>query len=162
MSYSARHPTTRSTAVLAVVAAALFGWSLARTGILIVRRPSRRSARARLALRSFFDRETPARMNLIGRSVERDPFSMTRTTNAESLVVDQHVIPREPLRVLGTVVDSTGGSFVLLLARCGSPILLRIGQRIGDYELNSVDKATAIFTLTGGGRVELRVPRAGS
>lgn len=161
MSYSARHPTTRSTAVLAVVAAALFGWSLART--VFHRTSPLTSFRAsKIGAAIILRPRDTSSDDLIGRSVERDPFSMTRTTNAESLVVDQHVIPREPLRVLGTVVDSTGGSFVLCQLGAARPILLRIGQRIGDYELNSVDKATAIFTLTGGGRVELRVPRAGS
>jgi len=67
-----------------------------------------------------------------------------------------------PLRVLGTVVDSVGGSFALCQLGSTQPVVLRIGQRIGDYELRRVEKAGAFFSTPDSGRIERRIPRAGA
>jgi hypothetical protein len=98
---------------------------------------------------------------LISSAAGRDPFSIGNV-KAESLIVEQPAPPRETLRVLGTVVDSDGASFALCQLGTAPAAIVRIGQKIGDYELRSVNKATAVFTLVDGERVELRVPRAGT
>jgi len=99
---------------------------------------------------------------LIARAVERDPFSAGRTAVAQSSGLVQAVISDEqPLRVLGTVVDSVGGSFALCQLGTTQPVVLRIGQRIGDYELRRVEKAGVLFSTPDGGRIERRIPRAG-
>jgi hypothetical protein len=99
---------------------------------------------------------------LITRAGGRSPFAAIGSVRPESLVVTQPPAPREALRVLGTVVDSDGGSFVLCQLGTAPPVVVRVGQKIGDYELSSVNKAAAAFTLPDGGHVELQVPRAGA
>jgi ABC-type hemin transport system substrate-binding protein len=72
---------------------------------------------------------------LITRAGGRSPFAAIGSVRPESLVVTQPPAP---------------------------PVVVRVGQKIGDYELSSVNKAAAAFTLPDGGHVELQVPRAGA
>lgn len=72
------------------------------------------------------------------------------------------LVNEPPLRVLGTVVDSAGGSFALCQLGTTQAVIVRIGQRIGDYELRRVQKGSVVFATSDGGSVELRVPRAGA
>ena len=158
MRHSSHGPTIRA---IAAFAAALFGWTFARAvrphALLST---SIRSSKAGDVIRPR-SRDTSSD-ELIGRAAERSPFATIGSVKAESLVVTQPSAPREILRVLGTVVDTDGGSFVLCQLGTARPVVVRIGQKVGDYELSSVNKAAAVFTLVGGGRVELQVPRAGA
>jgi hypothetical protein len=151
---------TRVIAAFAAIAAALFGWTFERAiqpRVLLTMSTRSRKIGGSITLRS---RDTSSD-ELIARAAGRDPFSIG-SVKAESIVVERGPAPRETLRVLGTVVDSAGGSFVLCQLGTAPATLVRIGQKIGDYELSSVNKATAVFTLADGGRVELQVPRAGT
>ena len=103
---------------------------------------------------------TPA--ELIARAVERNPFSVGRPVDTPSSTTAQPIGDEPPLRVLGTVVDSVGGSFALCQLGSTQPVVLRIGQRIGDYELRRVEKAGAFFSTPDSGRIERRIPRAGA
>ena len=103
---------------------------------------------------------TPAQ--LIARAVERDPFSVGKAADTSSSTTAQaRVGDEQPLRVLGTVVDSVGGSFALCQLGTTQPVVVRIGQRVGDYELRRVEKAGAFFSTPDSGTIERRVPRAG-
>jgi hypothetical protein len=100
---------------------------------------------------------------LIARALEHDPFIVVGRSESESpQPAPTSVAIAPPLRVLGTVVDSVGGSFALCQLGAEHAVVLHIGQRIGDYELRRVDKASAVFATSDGGRVELHVPRAGA
>jgi hypothetical protein len=68
----------------------------------------------------------------------------------------------EVLRLVGTVVDSSGGSFVLCQLGAGSARVLRVGQEVGVYQLHSISQGAAVFVTGDGQRLELRVPKAGS
>jgi hypothetical protein len=99
---------------------------------------------------------------LIARAAERDPFS----DGSAAIVPSSTTAPPtsgddQPLRVLGTVVDSAGGSFALCQLGTTQPVVVRVGQRIGDYELRRVEKAGALFATRHGGRIERRIPKAG-
>lgn len=100
---------------------------------------------------------------LIARAAERDPFVVVGRTESESPPpAPASVAVAQPLHVLGTVVDSAGGSFALCQLGAAQAVVLRIGQRIGDYELRRVEKASAVFATSDSGRIELHVPRAGA
>ena len=100
---------------------------------------------------------------LIARALERDPFAvMTRPDSESPQSAPTNAAIAPPLRVLGTVVDSVGGSFVLCQLGAAQAVVLHIGQRIGDYELRRVEKASAVFATSDSGRIELHVPRAGA
>jgi hypothetical protein len=68
----------------------------------------------------------------------------------------------EILRLIGTVVDSNGGSFVLCQLGTNPTRVLRVGQELGPYELHSISQGAAIFLTADGQRLELRVPKTGS
>ena len=99
---------------------------------------------------------------LIARAAERDPFVVVARAESESLPPAPASVAAQPLHVLGTVVDSAGGSFALCQLGAAPAVVVRIGQRIGDYELRRVEKASAVFATSDSGRVELHVPRAGA
>jgi hypothetical protein len=100
---------------------------------------------------------------LIARAAERDPFVVVGRLESESpRPAPDSVAIAQPLRVLGTVVDSAGGSFALCQLGAAQAVVLRVGQRIGGYELRRVEKASAVFTTSDSGRIELHVPRAGA
>lgn len=101
--------------------------------------------------------------DLIARAVERAPFtSIERVQTDPPAPQPQAIVIDEPLRVLGTVVDSLGGSFALCQLGAAQAVILRVGQRVGSYELRSIGKGRALFVNSDGESVERRVPRAGS
>ena len=155
----ASHP--RVLVSLATGSAALLVWAAlapVRPIDAAFERPNVRLGRS--TYRSAFADTTPD--DLIARAVERDPFanraiSAVPTTSSPTSVVDE-----QPLRVLGTIVDSLGASVAICQLGTLPAVVLHIGQRLGDYELRRVDKASASFLTAEGDRVERRVPRAGS
>jgi len=66
------------------------------------------------------------------------------------------------LRLVGTVVDSSGGSFVLCQLGTNQTRVLRVGEELGPYELHSISQGAAIFLTAAGQRLELRVSKTGS
>jgi hypothetical protein len=106
--------------------------------------------------------------DLIDDALDHDPFSPTRKRPAvrygvsvQAVTLQPQSVP-EPLRLVGTVVDAGGGSFVLCQLGQGSPHVIRVGQKFGLYQLRSISQGTAIFVTGDGQRVELRVPKTGS
>jgi len=100
---------------------------------------------------------------LLERAAERDPFtSANRIETASTATAPAAIASEQPLRVLGTVVDSVGGSFALCQLGATQAVIVRVGQRIGAYGLQRVGKGSAVFTMSNGDSVELRVPRAGA
>ena len=101
--------------------------------------------------------------SLIARAVERDPFTAARRQGADTTATAAATAGKEePVRVLGTVVDSAEGSFALCQLGARAAVILRIGQRIGDYELRRIEKGSVVFATPDGGRLELRIQRAGA
>jgi len=97
---------------------------------------------------------------LLTRALERDPFgadSVTATASVTTAPVEEPSLPR----VLGTVVDSAGGSFALCQLGTRQAVILRSGQRIGDYVVRRVEKGRVVFAGLDGGNIELHVPRTG-
>jgi hypothetical protein len=100
---------------------------------------------------------------LLARAVVRDPFAVQERVGTElPAPTPRPAEDGQPVRVLGTVVDSLGGSFALCQLGVAQPVILRVGQRIGDYELRRIEKGRVLFITPDGESVELRVPRAGA
>jgi hypothetical protein len=103
---------------------------------------------------------------LIDSAFERDPFSPTRQAHIppEPASIAKVAAPAatEALHLVGTVVDSSGGSFVLCQLGAGPPRVLRVGEELGAYQLHSISQGAATFVNGDGQRVELRVSKTGS
>jgi hypothetical protein len=106
--------------------------------------------------------------DLIGDALDHDPFSSTRKRPASRYGASAQVIALQPPaavetpHLVGTVVDAGGGSFVLCQLGTGTPHVVRIGQKLGTYQLRSISQGAAIFVTGDGQRLELRVPKTGS
>jgi hypothetical protein len=114
------------------------------------------------------ERTQPTSDELIESALDHDPFSPTRKRPAlrygesKQIVVAQTAPVPEVLRLVGTVFDSTGASFVLCQLGSGPAHVVRLGQMAGPYQLRSISQGAAIFVTGDGQRLELRVPKTGS
>jgi hypothetical protein len=99
---------------------------------------------------------------LIARAEERDPFAGHKPAALAMPSAPAPIVEEQTLRVVGTVVDSLGVSMAICQLGAAPAVVLHVGQRLGYYELLLVEKASATFLTSEGGRVERRVPRAGS
>jgi len=101
---------------------------------------------------------------LIENALDHDPFSPNRQRSAPPApaVAARELSAPEVLHLIGTVIDSSGGSFVLCQLGAGSTRVLRVGQEVGVYQLHSISQGAAIFVTNAGERVELRVSKGGS
>jgi len=101
---------------------------------------------------------------LIENALDHDPFSPNRQRSAPPApaIVARELSAPEVLHLIGTVIDSNGGSFVLCQLGAGSARVLRVGQEVGVYQLHSISQGVAIFVTNDGQRLELRVSKGGS
>ena len=101
---------------------------------------------------------------LIENALDHDPFSPNRQRSAPlaPAVAARELLAPEVLHLIGTVIDSNGGSFVLCQLGAGSSRVLRVGQEVGVYQLHSISQGVAIFVTSDGQRLELRVSKGGS
>jgi hypothetical protein len=106
---------------------------------------------------------------LVEDAIERDPFSPTRERPSvrygsppAPVILNKAPVPVAVLRLVGTVVDPDGGSFVVCQLGDAGARTLRVGQRVGDYELRTITQGAATFVTRDGNRLELRVPKNGS
>jgi hypothetical protein len=119
-------------------------------------------------LRRTIEREAPPSDAFIQKALDHDPFSATRQRPALADAVPSPTVAApasstpDVLRLIGTVVDSSGGSFVLCQLGADPTRVLRVGQALGAYQLHSVSQGIAIFVTGSGQRLELRVPKTGS
>jgi hypothetical protein len=149
-----------ATAALAASTTVAFVWALSvRENLLPSPRNTTIAAGQSMTALAVAD-TTPD--DLMTRAEERDPFATHPTDEPPQAKKSSPIVDAPILRVLGTVVDSAGASFALCQLGAASPVILHVGQRLGDYELRRVERASATFFTPDGGRVERRVPRAGA
>jgi len=98
---------------------------------------------------------------LVARAADRDPFGVGAPLDKAPPPTTTVVANEELPRVLGTVVDSADGSFALCQLGARPAVIIRSGQRLGDYVLQRVGKGSVVFAKVDGSNIELRVPRAG-
>ena len=110
-------------------------------------------------------RKTPARVN-IAAAVDADPFSPARQRPAEPYRLPGELIEApaasrtQQLKVLGTVVVTSGSSFAMCQIGSDPPVIVRIGQQIGGYTLKRVARGKAVFTSPSG-EIEIAAPQPG-
>jgi len=66
------------------------------------------------------------------------------------------------LRLIGTAVASEGGGFAMCAWQGGSPRIVRVGERVGDWTLRKVTPGAAEFATPAGTTVVVHVPKAGT
>lgn len=66
------------------------------------------------------------------------------------------------LHLIGTAVASEGGGFAMCAWQGGSPRIVRVGERVGDWTLRKVTPGAAEFATPAGTTVVVHVPKAGT
>jgi hypothetical protein len=66
------------------------------------------------------------------------------------------------VRVIGTAVASDGGGFAMCAWAGGTPRIVRVGERVGEWTLRRVTPGAAEFTTSTGTTVVARIPKAGT
>ena len=151
----------RIAALLCAGGMALLGWTTRaaldpRMRFTAPARPITPASRVATPLDSVSD-------DIVDKAIDRDPFSAPHQTPGESAIVAVHAEPAaEVPRLVGTVVDAADQSFVVCQLGAGGPRVVRVGQQIGTYRLESVSQGSAVFATSEGQRLELRVPKTGA
>ena len=147
--------------------AATLAWSLT-TGFRPI---SRRAASAppSVDLPRKLVRADTSSDDLIEAGADHDPFSPGRTRPPrrygeplERIAAPPAVPAPEVIRLVGTVVQPGGASFVLCQLGTSAARVVRVGQTVGAYQLRSIAQGLAVFVASDGQRLELRVPKTGS
>lgn len=157
----------RVAAIASVASACVAGWSVmravraddpipvAQAGVLD---PGRRTSRPK-----------PPRVNITA-AVSADPFNPARQAPASPYrlpgeadpIAPTPTGPRAPqLRVLGTVVFTSGGGFATCQVGNERPMIVRVGEKIGNYTLKRVARGSAVFTGPTGDSVTVAAPQPG-
>jgi len=162
-------PALRLTIALCVVAGALAAWAVWEALRLEALPSTAPGGWSRPALARY---ASPPRTSeaLAGGAVDLDPFRPERTRPAvrygaaPPAQVAQSGGPAgypaeqaSALRLLGTVVDSAGGSFAVCQLGNATARVVRVGESCGSYRLRSIAQGIALFVDDGGERLELRV-----
>lgn len=147
------------------VAAALATWTLLRAvGIADVpdAAPPALVAEGALALRAG---ATPVNVRA---AVERDLFAPDRSAPAqryrlpgEDEPVDPAGEPATPV-VLGTALSGPGRSFATCQLGDDRPIIVRVGDKIGEYTVRTIERGRVVFTTANGLRLEVLALKSGS
>lgn len=70
------------------------------------------------------------------------------------------VEPMKPI-VLGTAVATDGRSFATLQLGDGSPTLVHVGDKIGEWVVKAIERGRIVLVSTSGTRADLTVPKTG-
>lgn len=152
------------TAAVATIAAGIFAALSAAQAIRLDELPGPADATA-LGDVQPAARKSAARVN-ISAAVDADPFSPARQRPAEPYrlpgeLVEAPVMSRtQQLKVLGTVVVTSGSSFAMCQIGSEPPVIVRVGQQIGAYTLKRVARGMAVFT-SASGEIEIAAPQPG-
>jgi hypothetical protein len=69
--------------------------------------------------------------------------------------------PPQPV-VLGTAIGSDGSSFATCQFGSSKLLMVRVGDHVGSYVVQSIERGRVVFTTPGGKRLEVLAPRPGS
>ena len=92
------------------------------------------------------------------RSAPAAPYRMPGEPDPNARPVAQ---PDKPL-VLGTAVATDGRHFATVQMRDGSPKLVYVGDKIGEWTVRAIERGKVTLLSTGGIRAEVIVPKPGS
>ena len=93
----------------------------------------------------------------VERSAPNAPYRMPGEPDPNAKAAPQ---PDKPV-VLGTAVATDGRHFATLQMRDGRPTLVRVGDKIGEWTVRSIDRGKVVLVSTGGIRAEISVTNPG-
>ena len=166
--------TPARVALLGVAAAALLaGWAL-RDALVLEPLPAAARATAPRPAAAAGRRAALPR-DYLSVAVESAPFHPLRQPPGERFrmpgeeipipVEDATAPPPAPaatLRLLGTMLLPEGGGMAMVQAGGAPPRLVRIGETVGEWTLQSVGRRTASFVDPSGARTQIDVPEPGA
>lgn len=154
-------------AVAAVVLAGLLAlWALARA-LRVDVAPAAEVATA--AIRPPAPAAPPPAVRVLD-VVAHDPFSPDRTAplaryrlpgevEEEAAADGEPPTRRSPPRLLGTIVATGAGrSFAICAMGRGQPVMLHVGERLGDFTVAEIARGRVVFTTPAGERVVVENP----
>lgn len=104
----------------------------------------------------------------VAAAIEIDVFSPERTPPAaryrmpgEPEPVAAAAEPPKPI-VLGTAIASDGSSFATCQYESSRLLMVRVGDKIGDYTVKLIERGRVVFSTPAGKTFEVLAPRAGS
>jgi hypothetical protein len=102
-------------------------------------------------------------------AVENDVFAPDRTApSAPYRLPGEHDASGAPAgepatpTVLGTAVATDGRSFATLQLGDASPVLVHVGEKIGDWTVKVIGRGKVTLVTAGGSRADLAVPKPGT
>jgi hypothetical protein len=102
-------------------------------------------------------------------AVERDVFAPDRSAPSTPYRLpgerdDSDTPAVEPVKplVLGTAVATDGRSFATVQLGDGSPVLVHVGEKIGDWTVKAIGRGKVTLVTAGGSRAELSVTKPGT
>src|SRR5262249_12666211 len=154
-------PAMRAAIVLLLVAIATVAWTLVhalRAEPLPESPPSSTGAEP-------IKRSVPPGPADVQAAVENDLFASDRSApsapyrmpDEKSPEVKQAADPPKPL-VLGTGVANDGKSFATMQLGDDRPMLMRVGDKIGEWVVRAIDRGKVTIINSSGGRADLVVP----
>jgi hypothetical protein len=116
-------------------------------------------------------RRAPARPKSdVEATVENNVFSIDRSApvtpyrmpgEPDPSAVRAVVQPEKPL-VLGTAIATDGRHFATVQLGNGSPMLVRIGDKVGEWTVRAIERGKIVLVSTNGIRAEVTVSKPGT
>jgi hypothetical protein len=116
-------------------------------------------------------RRAPARPKSdVEATAENDVFSIDRSApvapyrmpgEPDPSAVRAVVQPEKPL-VLGTAIATDGRNFATVQLGNGSPMLVRIGDKVGEWTVRAIERGKIVLVSTNGSRAEVTVSKPGT
>jgi hypothetical protein len=160
-------PLVRASMAAFAISALLAGWTLSRA-VRIDAPPQ--------AVPSQFDAfgvivAPPVRASVdMAAAVENDLFDPDRTApekpfrlpGEDDPSVSAEIVASPPPVVLGTAIMGEGHSFATCQLPDGVPMIVRVGDRLGDFTVRSIEKGHVGFTTMTGKRLDIPALKTGT
>jgi hypothetical protein len=102
-------------------------------------------------------------------AVENDLFSPDRSAPSapyrmpgERDLSDEPVVEPVKPAVLGTAVATDGRNFATMQLGDERPVLVRVGDKIGEWTVKSIGRGKVVLVTAAGARADLTVPKPGT
>jgi hypothetical protein len=102
-------------------------------------------------------------------AVENDLFSPDRSAPStpyrmpgEHEASDEPVVEPVKPAVLGTAVATDGRNFATMQLGDERPILVHVGDKIGEWTVKSIGRGKVVLVTAAGARADLTVPKPGT
>jgi hypothetical protein len=157
----------RLAALAVLLALALLGWVTQRALRLDVVTPDAVVPTLRAEALARIEASDPVD---VAEAVALDLFAEDRMAPPQRYRLPGEAVPGEsvaatpPARpvVLGTAIASDGSSFATCQLESSRLLMVRVGDKVGDYLVKSIDRGRVVFQTAAGERFEILALRPGS